>query len=445
MVDGTASEMPKGILARARWAAVNTPEKRNRAVDLYRAVAICFVVLGHWLLVAPVIRNGDLELSILLAEQPWTQFATWLFQVMPVFFFVGGYSNALSWASAQKDSEKRRTWAATRLTRLLKPTVPLVLLWAVAAFIAGRMGVSRELIDAASQAALVPIWFLAVYIMITVCVPVSAWVWQRLGLLSVALLALGAIAVDAIGLGLDQGWLRWSNYGFVWLAVHQLGYWWKETGGSKGLAVAFIALGIAWLYLLIGPFGYPVSMVSVPGEEVSNTRPPTTAMLAVGSIQIGLVLLLEGPINRWLHRPAPWSLVILLNQMIMSVYLWHITAVIALIGIAMTLGGVGLSLEPGTGIWWLQRLPWLFGLVVLMIPFLAIFMRFQNASRTAGSALPGQAQAVFGAILTCAGLVMIALNGIGADGPVGVNLIALLLALFGVGLATIGRAPKTTV
>jgi fucose 4-O-acetylase-like acetyltransferase len=431
------------MLARARWAAENTPDKRNRAVDLYRAVAICFVVLGHWLLVAPVIRGGELELSILLAEQTWTQYATWLFQVMPVFFFVGGYSNALSWQSAQKDPEKRRTWAATRLTRLLKPTVPLVLLWAVAAFIAGRMGVSRELIDAASQAALVPIWFLAVYIMITVCVPVSAWVWQRLGLLSVALLALGAIAVDAIGLGLDQGWLRWSNYGFVWLAVHQLGYWWKETENTKGLALGLVALGLVWLYALIGPFGYPVSMVSVPGEEVSNTRPPTTAMLAIGSIQIGLVLLLERPMNRWLSRPAPWSWVIVLNQMIMSVYLWHITAVIALIGLAMALGGIGLSLEPGTGIWWLQRIPWLFGLLILMIPFLAVFMRFENASRIAGSALPGQAQALLGALLTCAGLVMIALKGIGADSLIGVNITALVLVVGGVGLSTIGRAPKS--
>ena len=184
-------------------------------------------------------------------------------------------------------------------------------------------------------------------------------------------------------------------------------------------------------------------MVSVPGEEVSNTRPPTTAMLAIGSIQIGLVLLLERPMNRWLNHPAPWSWVIVLNQMIMSVYLWHITAVIALIGLAMALGGIGLSLEPGTGIWWFQRIPWLFGLLILMVPFLAVFMRFENASRVAGSALPGQAQALLGALLTCAGLVMIALKGIGADGLIGVNIIALVLVVGGVGLSTIGRAPKS--
>lgn len=443
MIEAAAPAMPKGLLARARWAAENTPAKRNRAVDLYRAIAICFVVLGHWLLVAPVIRDGELHLSILLAEQTWTQYATWLFQVMPVFFFVGGYANALSWTSAQKDPEKRRTWAATRLTRLLKPTVPLVLLWAIAAFIAMRAGISRELIDDASQAALVPIWFLAVYIVITVCVPVTIRIWEKFGLASVAALALGAIAVDAIGLGLGQGWLRWTNYAFVWLSVHQLGYWWKDTGSSTRWAAGFALLGVAWLYTLIGLLDYPVSMVSVPGEEVSNTRPPTVAMLAVGSMQIGLILVIESAVNRWLCRPGPWSWVILLNQMIMSVYLWHITAMIALVGLLMALGGVGLAMEPGTGLWWSLRPVWLVGFVLAIIPFLAVFMRFENASRVAGKALPGQAQATLGAIVTCAGLVMIALRGIGGGGTLGVNLIAVALVIGGVAAATIGRPPAT--
>ncbi len=440
MTDATMTPMPKGMLARARWAAENTPDKRNRAVDLYRAIAISFVVLGHWLLVAPVIRGGEVELTILLAEQTWTQYATWLFQVMPVFFFVGGYSNALSWDSARLDPEKRRTWAATRLSRLLKPAVPLVLVWAAAAFIAGRMGVSPELIEASSQAALVPIWFLAVYIIITVCVPVSAWVWRKLGIASVALLLAGAIIVDAVGIGLGHGWLRWVNYAFVWLAVHQLGYWWKDTGGPKAWALALLAFGVVSLWLLVGQLGYPVAMVSVPGEELSNTRPPTIAMLAVGAMQIGLILLLEGPAKRWLANPAPWSWVILLNQMIMSVYLWHISAMIALVAIAVGLGGIGLGIEPGTGYWWSLRPVWLVCLVVVLVPFLAVFMRFESASRAKGAALPGPAQALTGALTTCAGLVMMALNGIGSDSIVGVNVLAVALVVGGVAVATLGRS-----
>lgn len=136
---------------------------------------------------------------------------------MPVFFFVGGFSNALLWNSALSDPERRRIWTSGRLARLLKPCVPVVILWAIAAFVAARFGVKSDLIIGTSQAALVPIWFLAVYIVITMAVPVSYAMWERLGIWSAILLALGAIAFDSIAFGLDQGWLRWSNNGFAWL------------------------------------------------------------------------------------------------------------------------------------------------------------------------------------------------------------------------------------
>jgi len=429
-------QMPKGMLASARWAAQRTPEKRNRAVDLYRAVAIMFVVLGHWLLVAPVIINDEVTLTILLSQQRWTQYATWLFQVMPVFFFVGGFANALSWESAKRDPEKKRVWAATRLARLLKPTVPLVLLWAVAAFIAGRVGVNPELIVSASQAALVPVWFLAVYIIITILVPFTAMVWDKIGIGSVAILVLGAILVDTIAFGYDQGWLRWANYGFVWLAVHQLGYWWRSTTRANTWAVGFIITGLAWLYVLIAKLGFPVAMVSVPGEEISNTRPPTTAMLAVGSLQIGTILLLTGPVSKWLQNLRPWSWVILLNQMIMSIYLWHLTAMIIVVGIATNLGGIGLRLEPGTGQWWAMRPIWVAAFIIALIPLVLVFLRFEAGSRSTNKAQPGPFQAAIGTFITCAGLIMMAMNGIWADNALGVNWIALGLIVVGVGLAT---------
>lgn len=441
MSDAT-TEMPKGMMARARWAAENTPAARNRAVDLYRAIAISFVILGHWLLVAPVIRGGEVDLTILLAEQRWTQYATWLFQVMPVFFFVGGFANGLSWNSARKDPVRARVWASGRLSRLLKPTLPLVLVWAAIAFVASQMGVSHEMIADASQAALVPIWFLAVYIMITMFVPLSYKLWDKIGFLSVVLLGVAAVAVDFIAFSFNQGWLRWTNYGFVWLCVHQLGYWWQSAEKPKTYAVGFIALGVTALYILLAKLGYPISMVSVPGEEVSNTLPPTIAMLAVGMMQVGVVLLVEGPAQRWLQNTRPWSWVIVMNQMIMSIYLWHMTAMIVLVALVVTLlGGVGLSVEPGIGAWWSARPIWLVVYAAALVPFVLIFMVFESASSAKGDAIPGPAQAMVGAVMTCAGLVMMALNGIGAASVLGVNWIAVLLVAIGVYLATRSLAP----
>ena len=61
--------------------------------------------------------------------------------------------------------------------------------------------------------------------------------------------------------------------------VDQTPRWWRGDQNGRGMAALFL-FGIAWLWSLIGPAGYPISMVSVPGEEFSNTRPPTTAARA---------------------------------------------------------------------------------------------------------------------------------------------------------------------
>lgn len=99
--------------------------------------------------------------------------ATWVFQVMPIFFLVGGFANAASWASSSRDPARRRSWQYRRLRRLLIPTVPLIAFWCLAALIARLCGVTSKLTRGASQAALLPVWFLAVYIMVTVAVPAT--------------------------------------------------------------------------------------------------------------------------------------------------------------------------------------------------------------------------------------------------------------------------------
>jgi len=336
-----------GILAEARRMAERTPERRNRAADFFRTVSIALVVFGHWFLIAPHLDRDELRFDLLLAAVPWTQFATWLFQVMPVFFVVGGFANAASWASARREPERRRAWQAGRLRRLLLPTVPLVAVWCIAAAVARRADVPPELVREASQAALVPIWFLAVYIMVTVVVPVSTAAWRRWGLTSVVVLAAAAAAVDLIAFAGEQGWLRWSNYGFVWMAMHQLGYWWHSGRVGTRSSVALLVIGLATLALLVGPLGYPVSMVTVPGAEVSNSRPPTIAMLGMGCVQGGAMLLLAAPVSRWLGDPRRWAVVILAGLMIMTVYLWHIAALISVVGLAMLAGGVRLNRGAG--------------------------------------------------------------------------------------------------
>lgn len=67
-----------------------TPATRNRYADALRVIAILVVVYGHWLLAVISVRDGQLEGVNLLTLQPSTHWLTWVFQVMPLFFWVGG-------------------------------------------------------------------------------------------------------------------------------------------------------------------------------------------------------------------------------------------------------------------------------------------------------------------------------------------------------------------
>ena len=111
--------------------------ERNRYADLVRVVAIGGVVYGHWLLISVTYRNGQLSGLDALDYVSWGRWLTWLFQVMPVFFLVGGYVNAQSWMAHHARGESWTRWVRDRAMRLLWPTAVFVVV-AVLAVMAAR-------------------------------------------------------------------------------------------------------------------------------------------------------------------------------------------------------------------------------------------------------------------------------------------------------------------
>ena len=100
---------------------------------------------------------------------------------MPIFFLVGGYSNALSWRSARRKNIGYAEWLRARLRRLGIPLIPLLLAWLVISVIALRAGADRAAVQLASQMALVPTWFLAAYLIVAIVAPPCLMLWERFG------------------------------------------------------------------------------------------------------------------------------------------------------------------------------------------------------------------------------------------------------------------------
>ncbi len=432
------------VWSHARGLAERTPEARNRYVDFLRAASISVVVIGHWLMAAAHTDSGSLELDDMLGVSPWTQWLTWAFQVMPLFFIVGGYANAVSWESARRKRQGYGLWVATRLRRLVGPVVPLLIVWSAMATVAHHLGVHPEMIRVGSQVALIPTWFLAVYVMVVVAAPATHRMWRRFGVASFWALALGAVAVDAIAFANELRALRWANYAFVWLGVHQLGYLWRDGRiAGVGHALLWAAGGLAVLVLLVGVAGYPVSMITVPGEAVSNSRPPTLALLALGALHGGLVFAAEAPARRWLQRLGPWTATVLVNGAIMTLYLWHVTVMALMIGLANLLGGLGLGLAPGTPSWWATRPLWIALLACVLSVFVALFGRFEQGARASSAAPLAAWRGVLGAAGVCGGLATLALNGIGADNALGIRIGSVLIALAGAALILAAPQPRS--
>jgi hypothetical protein len=65
-----------------------------------------------------------------------------------------------------------------------------------------------------------------------------------------------------------------------------------------------------------------------------------------------------------------------------------------------------------------------------LLPFVAVFGRFERPKPRAGPA-PGAIRQLAGAALVCASLALLALGGIGGDGPLGLRPVVLGAAFLG--------------
>lgn len=408
-----------GLLPSVTSLADHTPSERNRVVDLLRASAILVVVLGHWLMAAVhVDADGSLHRADLLDLASWTQPLTWVLQVMPVFFLVGGYANALSWRSARRRGEQYGGWLRSRLRRLVLPVLPLMVFWAVLAPTAHAAGVDADLLRIASRASLVPTWFMAAYVVVVAVAPWTLLAWERFGWWSIgAGLALGGL-VDAVSVRQDLVAVGFLNYLVVWSTVHMLGYAWLDgqlAAPARRLALVVVGFGVLYLLTVQGP--YAVSMVGVSTDEIDNAYPTRLTQAFLGLMQAGVVLTLEPLLQRLVARRRVWIATVLVNARIMSIYLWHLTMLGVLVAGSMALDGFGLGLVPDTAGWWATRPLYFATLALLTAGAVAIVGRFESPAPDPRPA-PSAVRPVLAMVGVCAGLGALASLGIARDGAI---------------------------
>lgn len=402
-------------LSRAEQVAAATPASRNRVIDFLRAAAITVVVLGHWTIVA--VDPTGIQPHGVLDNAPWSHPLTWVFQVMPVFFLVGGYANGLSWRSARRKGLSYGGWLRARLRRLGLPVIPLLVVWLLVCIVLLAAGIAPATVQVASQMALIPTWFLAAYLLVICLAPPCLALWERFGWWSIATGVLLAGAVDLISIGSGSELAGYPNYLIVWASFHQFGYAWLDGRLATARRRLLLAgIGLAGLLVLIVAGPYPVSMITAASDEISNSSPTRVTMAFLGMLQAGLVLLAEAPLNRWLQRPRVWFVTVMLNARIMTWFLWHLTAMVAVSSLLVALGGFGLGLPPLTAAWWATRPVWWLVLLVVTYGLVLVFGRFESP-RADDRPAPAAWRPIAAAVCVCGGLAVLASSGmVGANG-----------------------------
>lgn len=373
-----------GRLAARTEAA--TPAHRDRAADALRAVAIVGVVLGHWLVTAFTDTGDGLAVRSPLASMPGFAWVSWLLQTLAVFFLVGGYAGARSLGATRLTYA---AWLRGRLSRLFRPAAVLVGVWAVAALVLVWAGLDLATLRGLVKLVFSPLWFLLVYALLTALTPLVVRLWRVARGAGVAGVVAVVAAVDVGRFALDgPGRLGWVNIVAGWLVPYALGVAWAE-GAFRGRRAAawLLVTGAAATAGLVAVCGYPASMVGVPGAEVSNLNPPTSAVVAFGVAQTGLALLVRPLVGRLVRRPGVWAVVVLANLSAMTVFLWHQTAMMG-----VTLGGrtagvlPGLHTAPDHAAWLPERMLWLPLFAVALAGLWAVFHRWERRRAVASGA-----------------------------------------------------------
>ena len=400
--------------------------RRDPAIDLVRFACLVVVVVLHSLMSAAVLGpDGSVVPTVALAHTTGFAVASWFFQIMPLFFVIGGCAGIISWRRIRAEGGSWGDYLRARLRRLVVPVTVLIGLTGLGLSVASGLGAPSALVTEASHRIGQPLWFLAVYVGLTALVPLGVHFHERAPRRSLAVLTAAVIVVDGLVAVTGVHGLAYVNFVLVWPLVQQLGFFYADAL-DRPVRRLHVWLGLATALSLL--VGLVAAGVYSPNMLV-NLNPPTGALVLLGVVQIcglrlvhrRLTAMLTGaggsaaetgpeigpgaeavPAVRILRAQFWRRLIAWGNRFGMQVYLWHMSVVIVLIGglgwLAQAVSGVPHLAEfvlpaVGSGWWWVSRPIWLLVVMGLSaaVAMAAAWIPFPSESRlaAAGSAIAG--------------------------------------------------------
>lgn len=320
--------------------AERTPRDRDRAIDVIRITALAGVVVGHAVMAISVIHGDVFRWDNLLTTSTVFQAMTWIFQIMPLFFFAGAAGCLTSW----RPGTNWGGWLMKRCTRLFRPVFYYLGFW-VLALIMLHPVLPKHVYEPVAGISIQLLWFLGAYVLVLAAMPVLSRITNT------ARLAAGVAAVYAVVAVIDAVRLHWpvaAPLGYinlaVWLIPAMFGVAYRRRllgertalGTTAALFLANVAL------LRSGP--YELSLVGIEGQRLPNMSPPSLLLAGHAIILSALAIAAAPRIARWAQRPRVWWLTAIGNSGAMTLYLWHMPV---LLGVHLLFDTSGHPRYPG--------------------------------------------------------------------------------------------------
>lgn len=304
----------------------STPATRDRAIDVIRIVSLLGVVIGHTVMATSTLRDGVFIWSNLLTASPVFQVLTWVFQIMPLFFFAGVAACIDSWTPGTSWGN----WLMRRCTRLYRPVFYYLAFWWFALAVLSTV-LPEHVYEPVAGISIQLLWFLGAYVLVLAAVPLLAHITTT-GRLVVAVAATYAFvaAVDAIRINIDGA----SAVGYlnmvVWVIPGMFGVAYRRRllAGRAALTLGAVMLALNVALLVLGP--YELSLVGIDTQQLKNMTPPSLLLAGHAIMMCAFAIAAAPAIARWAQRPRVWWLAAIGNSGAMTLYLWHIPPLLAI-------------------------------------------------------------------------------------------------------------------
>jgi len=334
------------VIPSVQQVAAATPAARDRFVDVVRLSSLLVVIGGHGFMLLVDISPDRWRFGNVLAGSERLQLLTWLFQVMPLFFFAGVAASMFS--DADRDGAG---WLFRRVQRLYRPVFYYVAAWLVTLAIAAHY-LSDQAYNNVAGVGIQLTWFLGAYMLVLLGVPAMRQIRTPRALWTTVAVMVAVVAfVDQVRIAGGPELVGYVNFAAWYVAgVLGVGYAHRLVPRTTALAVALGAIATNTVLVAFGP--YELSLVTVPGQELSNMTPPSLVLCGHMLFLCGMAIWAAPAINRFAANARVWWFVAIGNRGAMTLYLWHLLALIIIFAVSHALGHDRVaSTQPG--FWWL--------------------------------------------------------------------------------------------